>query len=155
MGDLTAAAHFWAMRSCEYLKVTKAEQRQMKQLCLRNIAFIKNGKILDHSSTKPHLADCVSVTFERQKNDRKSDTVTQWRTKDPILCPVKIWALIVTQILSYKGTNKNSPVSLILHRKKLISVTSEMITNLIQDGVVAIGETKLGIERWGIGTHSI
>ena len=57
--------------------------------------------------------------------------------------------------LSYKGTNKNTPVTLVLHRKKLISVTSEMITNLIQDGVVAIGETKLGIERWGIGTHSI
>ena len=155
MGNLTAAAHFWAMRSCEYLKVTKAEQRQMKQLCLRNIAFIKNGEILDHSSTKLHLADCVSVTFERQKNDRKSDTVTQWRTKDPILCPVKIWASMITRILSYKGTNKNSPVSLILHRKKLISVTLEMITNLIRDGVVAIGETKLGIERWEIGTHSI
>jgi hypothetical protein len=127
----------------------------MKQLCLCNIAFIKNGEILDHSSTKLHLADCVSVTFERQKNDRKSDTVTQWRTKDPILCPVKIWASIVMQILSYEGTNKNSPVSLVLYRKKLISVTSEMITNLIRDGVVAIGETKLGIERWEIGTHSI
>jgi hypothetical protein len=25
MGNLTAAAHFWAMHSCEYLKVTKAE----------------------------------------------------------------------------------------------------------------------------------
>ncbi len=30
-----------------------------------------------------------------------------------------------------------------------------MITNLIRDGVVAIGETKLGIERWEIRTHSI
>jgi hypothetical protein len=154
MGGLTAAAHFWAMRSCKYLKVTKTEQRQMKQLCLCNIAFIKNGKNLDRSSTKLHLADCISVTFERQKNNRKSDTLTQWRTKDPILCPVKIWASIVTRILLYEGTNKNSPIYLVLHRKKLISVTSEMITNLIRDGVVAIGETKLGIERWEIGTHS-
>jgi hypothetical protein len=55
----------------------------------------------------------------------------QWRTKDPILCPVKIWASIVMQILLYKGTNKNSPISLALHRKKSISLTSEMITNLI------------------------
>ncbi len=155
MGNLTAAAHFWAMHSCEYLKVAKAEQQQTKQLCLRIIAFIKNSKILDKSSTKLHLADCISVTFERQKNDRKSDTVTQWRTKDPIICPMKIWASIVTQILSYEGTNKNSLVSLFLHRKKLISITLEMITNLIRDGVVAIGETKLGIKHWEIGTYSI
>jgi hypothetical protein len=30
-----------------------------------------------------------------------------------------------------------------------------MIINLIRDGVVGIGETKLGIERWEVGTHSI
>jgi hypothetical protein len=155
MGDLVAAAHFWAMRSCEYLKVSKPEQQQTKQLCLRNIAFIKNREFIDHSSPNLHLADCVSVTFERQKNNRKSDTVTQWKTADPILCPVKIWASIVRRILSYKGTTKNSPVSLILHRKKLISVTLTMIINLIRDGVVGIGEAKLGIKRWEVGTHSI
>ena len=76
MGDLVAAAHFWVMRSCEYLKVSKPDQWQTKQLCIRNIAFIGNGKIIDHSSPNLHLADCVSVTFEQQKNDRKLDTVT-------------------------------------------------------------------------------
>ena len=89
------------------------------------------------------------------ENDRKSDTVTQWKTPDPVLCPVKIWASIVTRILSYKGTNQNSPVSLVLHRKKLISITSDMIINLLRDGVVGIRKTKLGIERWEVGTHSI
>jgi hypothetical protein len=64
MGNLVAVAHFWAMRSCEYLKVPKPDQRQTKQLCIRNIAFIRNGKIIDHSSPNLHLADCVSVTFE-------------------------------------------------------------------------------------------
>ena len=108
MGNLVAAAHFWAMRSCEYLKVPKPDQQQTKQLCIRNIAFIRYGKIIDHSSPNLHLADCVSVTFERQKNDRKSDTVTQWKMLDPVLCPVKIWASIVTRILSYDGTNQNS-----------------------------------------------
>ena len=155
MGDLVAAAHFWAMRSCEYLKVPKQDQRQTKLLCLRNIAFIRDGKHIDHSSPNLHRADCVSVTFEQQKNERKWDTVTQWKTADPVLCPVKIWASIVRRILSYDGTNQNSPVSLVLHRKKLISVTSDMIINLIRDGVVGIGETKLGIERWEVGTHSI
>ncbi len=62
----------------------------MKQLCLWNIAFIKGGNILDHSSAELNLADYVSITFEQQKNNRKSDTVTQWRTADPIMCPIKL-----------------------------------------------------------------
>ena len=64
MGKLAGAVHFWSMRSCEYAKVPKAEQRQTKQLCIRNIAFIRDGETLAHNSTSLHLADCVSVTFE-------------------------------------------------------------------------------------------
>ncbi len=48
MGKLAAATHFWAMRSCKYSKVPKAEQQQTKQLCLQNITFIMVGNILDH-----------------------------------------------------------------------------------------------------------
>jgi hypothetical protein len=35
MGDLAAAAHFWAMQLCNYCKVPKIEQQQKKQLCPR------------------------------------------------------------------------------------------------------------------------
>ena len=155
IAELAAAAHFWAMRSCKYSKVSRAEKRQTKQLCLRNIVFIKDGNTLEHTSTRLNPADCVSITFERQKNERKYETVTQWRTSDPIMCPVKLWASIITWIISYKGTNQNSPVSLAQHNNKTISITSEMVANLLKDGVVAIGETKLGIHRSEVGTHSI
>jgi hypothetical protein len=67
MGKLAGAAHFWVMRSCEYVKVLKAEQRQTKQLCIRYIAFIKDSITLNHDSSSLHLADCVSVTLKRQK----------------------------------------------------------------------------------------
>jgi hypothetical protein len=115
MGKLAGGTHFWVMHPCKYAKVPKAEQRQMKQLCIRNIAFIKDGEILKHNSPSLHLRDCVSITFERQKNDRKANTATQWRTADKLLCPVKIWASLIRRILSYKGTNKNSLVSLVKH----------------------------------------
>ncbi len=105
MGERVAAAHFRAMRSCKYCKLTKAEQWQTKQLCLRNITFIKVGNILDHSSAKLNLADCVSITFEQQKNDRKSDTVPQWRTADPVMCPIKLWAS-----LSHKSLHTKEPI---------------------------------------------
>jgi hypothetical protein len=155
MGELAGAAHFWVMRSCEYAKVPKAEQRQTKQLCIRNIAFIRDGETLAQNSPSLHLADCVSVTFERQKIDRKADTVTQWRTSDELLCPVKIWASLTRRILSYKGANKNSPISLVKHKSQIINITGEMIADLCRDGVVVIGETKLGICKSEIGTRSI
>ena len=109
MGEPAGAAHFWGMHSCEYAKVPKAEQRQTKQLCIRNIASIKDEESVDHKSFSLHLADCVLVTFERQKNDRKADTLTQWRTSDELLCPVNIWASLIRKISSYKGAIKDSP----------------------------------------------
>jgi hypothetical protein len=155
MGELAGAAHFWAMSSCKYAKVPKAEQRQMKQLCIRNIAFIKDGESVDNKSLSLYLADCVSVTFKQQKNDRKADTVTQWRTSDELLCPVKIWASLIRRINSYKGASKNSPVLLVQYNDKIINITGEMIADVCRDGVVSIGETKQGIRRSEIGTRSI
>jgi hypothetical protein len=60
---------------------------------------------------------------------------------------VKIWASITRRSLLYKGTNKNSPVSLVKHKNTIINVTAEMIANLCCEGVVAIGETKFGIRQ--------
>jgi hypothetical protein len=107
------------------------QNKKIKQLYLQNIIFIQNGNIIPHKLTKLKLAACISITFERQKNDRKSDKVMQWRPSDPIVCPVKTWLSIVSRILSYKGTMTGSPVSLAFQRNKLISITSEMIADLI------------------------
>ena len=55
----------------------------------------------------------------------------------------------------YKGANKNSPDSLVKDKSQIINVTGEMIADLCRNGVVMIGETKLGIRRSEIGTRSI
>jgi hypothetical protein len=68
---------------------------------------------------------------------------------------IKLWALIIPRILSYKGTTKHSYDSLATQLNKLISITSEMISNLIKVGIVAMGKTKLGILYSKVGTHSI
>ena len=68
MGELAGAAHFWAMRSCEYAKVPKAEQRQMKQLCIRNIAFIRDRETLAQNSPSLHLADCATERLTQSLN---------------------------------------------------------------------------------------
>ena len=155
MGEVAGAAHFWVMRSCKYEKVHKAEQRQTKQLCIRYIAFNKDGITLTHDSSSLHLADCVWSRSNDRKNDRKADTITQWKTSNELPCPVKIWASIIVRIMSYKGANNKSPVSLVKHKSKIINVTGEMIADLCRDGIVTIGETKLRVCRWEIRTRSI
>jgi hypothetical protein len=96
-----------------------------------------------------------SISSFGRLRDRKADTVTQWRTSDELLCPVKIWASLTRRILSFKGANKNSPISLVKHKSQIINITGEMIADFCRDGVVAIGETKHGIRRSEIGTRSI
>jgi hypothetical protein len=72
-----------------------SKQRYQKQIkdkqynfCLRNVAFIKDGKIIENSSASLHSADCILIMFEWQKNYWKASTVTQWWTSDNLLCPL-------------------------------------------------------------------
>ena len=67
IGQLGIGAFFWAMRSCEYLKVPQAEKRRTDILRLGNIRFFKDGILLIHSDPQCEFADNVSITFEFQK----------------------------------------------------------------------------------------
>jgi hypothetical protein len=46
--ELVTLGIFFAMRSCEYLKVHQSEQRRTDIIRLRNIRFFRGGKQLDH-----------------------------------------------------------------------------------------------------------
>jgi hypothetical protein len=77
--DLFIGAFFFAMRSCEYIKVS--EKRKTKLLALRNLKFFKGKKLLKHNDKLLHLADTISITFEQQKRDTKtilSPTIEHW-----------------------------------------------------------------------------
>ncbi len=89
--ELFIGAFFFAMRSCEYLKVSG--QRKTKILCIRNIRFFNGKRQLSHSDHLLHLADSVSITFEHQKKDVKNDIITHHRSGDKLLCPVNTFLL--------------------------------------------------------------
>jgi hypothetical protein len=146
---------FFAFRSCEYLKVSQAEQLQMEQLCMRNICFFKERKIIPH--THPHLefVDCVSITFEHQKQENKHNTITQESSVDLVLCPVRFAAGLVQRIWSYKGTDSNTQVSAYICNGLVKHVASAQVINALQDMVGGIGETRLGIDKHKIGTNLI
>jgi hypothetical protein len=143
------------MRFCEYLKVPQAEKRRTDILRLRNIRFVKNGKVLQHKSPLLHLADCVSITFEMQKKDEKSDTVHHKATKDVNMCPVRAAAAIVCRIRNYKVYDDNTPISTVYIQGRSSHVTSKQMTNALQDAISVIGEAVLNIKTSEVGTHSI
>ena len=151
--QLIIGAFFFACRSCEYLKVSRPGRT--KQLKIRNIQFARNGTIIPNTSPSLNEADCVSITFEMQKNDMKNETVMQWATNDPIMCPVGAWSGIVSRILSYKGTSEETHVSAVWRKKKLEYIDASTIITALQVAVKAYGETALRIESHEIGTHSL
>jgi hypothetical protein len=155
IAQLSVLGFFFAMRSCEYLKVPQAEKRRTDILRLRNVRFIKDGKALPHDSDFLHLADCVAVTFEMQKKDEKSDTVHHKATKDANMCPVRAAAAIVRRIRNYKDINDNTPISTVYLRGRRSDVTSKQMTCALQDAIRVIGEDVLNIKTSDVGTHSI
>jgi hypothetical protein len=153
--QLSIGVFFFAMRSCEYLKVPKQNKKKTKQLTLKNIAFYRDRQLIAHNSPTLSTSTSVSMTFESQKNDRKFDTITQWRTAhDTTLCPVRQWAALVQRIWSYPGTTADTPVSAVL-RHKISHITSNDIVHALRDSLKTYGEARLRININEIGTHSI
>ena len=155
ISQLVIGAFFFAMRSCEYLKVPQSEKRQTDILRLRNIRFILDGSILPHNSELIEFADSVSITFEFQKKDERNDTVNQIFSEDPLLCPVRSWAAVVRRIWSYPGASWETPVSAVWRNDRIEHITSGEVVNSIRAAVKAYGESKLGFKAEEVGTHSI
>jgi len=154
MGQLVRGAFFFAMRSCEYLKVS-GHERRTKLLRLRNLRFFKNRQEVSKSSPHLRFSDTISITFEFQKNDERDITITMHRTGDAILCPVIVWADLAQHILGYSGTSEDSYVCTYLLDGQLTLATSKDALAKLRARVKALGEDRLGFRAPEIGTHSI
>ena len=154
-GKLATIGIFFAMRSCEYLKVTKPDQRRTEILRLRNIRFFQGVEQVGHDHKELESANCIALTFERQKKDKKIYTVTLMVSQDARLCPVRASAAIVRRIRKYPGSSQDSPISTVKVNGHLKQVTSTHMIHALRYAVGAIGEVKLRIKKEDIGTHSI
>lgn len=151
--ELFIGAFFFAMRSCEYVQVTGT--RKTKLLTIGNIQFFKGRKRLDHHDPFLHFADCVSITFEQQKRDAKNDIITQHKSNDPILCPVKIWCKIIRRIISIPSHTKATPVNTFHFNNNQIHLFSgKELLKRIRLAATAIGPDILGFTAEQIGLHS-
>jgi hypothetical protein len=145
---------FFAMRSCENFKVYG--DRRTHPIRKRNIAFIKNHKILPHDSPDLELADAVTVTFEYQKRDERNDSVTQSRNNDPVLCPVRGSAAIVRR-LQAMGVDDDAFVFTYesdTRQGKHVDLTGPVALKLLRQFVSSIDYVALGLDPKEIGLHS-
>ena len=152
---LCIGAIFFCMRSCEYSKVSCQDDRKTKLLCLRNIRFFKENKVITHDSPNLHSASLVSITFEDQKNRIKNETINLHNSKDPLLCPVKSWATTVKRIWSYENTTKNTPVNDFRLNGKKYQITNYMIIKALRATVDSMQDADLGFTSREVGTHSL
>jgi hypothetical protein len=149
--DFFIGAFFFAMRSCEYVSITRP--RKTKLLALRNIRFFKGRHLMSHNDTLLHLADCVSITFELQKKETMNDTITQHSSSDKVLCPVKVWAKIVQRISTYPNSSKNTTVNTyVLSDNSIILFQGTELLKRLRLAADSIGSDTLGSNE--IGLHS-
>jgi hypothetical protein len=140
------------MRSCECLNVSGP--RKTKTLTISNIRFFRNKKEIPHNNKNLDKASTVSITFEFQKKDVKNDTITQHRSDDTLLCPVKIWAKIIQCLHSYPNTNKDTQVNTYFSDGKQYLITGRMLLKQLRRATTAIGKDTLGFSAHRIGLHS-
>ena len=120
-----------------------------------NIRFFKDGCLLSTPSVNLEFADSIAVTFEMQKNEQKHETIIHGRTDDPVLCPVKQWALLVNRIWSYQGTTENTQVSTVWRHDRREQITLRQVITSLRAACATIGSAQLGFEPKEISTHSL
>jgi hypothetical protein len=96
--ELMVLSFFFALRSCEAFLVPRSEQKRTRCLQKQDFIFMKNHRVVPHSSPFLAMADSVTIKFHFQKNNKREETVTQMATDDPLMCPVKMAAAIVQRL---------------------------------------------------------
>jgi hypothetical protein len=110
---------------------------------------------MQHKDPLLHLADCFSITFKQQKRDTKDDVITQHRSIDSLLCPVKIWSKITRCLNSYPDSNPDTPINSFLHSNSMKhKFTGQELLKCLRFAASTLGPENLGFSPNQIGLHS-
>lgn len=158
---LVIVAFFFAMRSCEYTNISRGElhpeaERRTKLLCIRNFRFFQGTRMLDNFKDDLFQADSISITFEFQKNQERQETVTQERSIDPDLCPVRSAASIIMFIVRMPGVSADTSINSFRDNSGgTVLISSAAVISTLREAAATMGEDVLGFSPDEIGCHSI
>ena len=150
---LLSSAVFFCMRSCEYTKTSQKEQKT-RTIRVKDITFRLNGRILPHDHPRINEATTVTILFGLQKCEILDEPVTQYRTEDPELCPVRGWTKVIQRIRSYPGFEDDWPVYTYYDGQNFSDLSSSEILQDIRRIVDIMGPDVLGFTSADVGTHS-
>mmetsp|Transcript_23163 Transcript_23163/g.36208 ORF Transcript_23163/g.36208 Transcript_23163/m.36208 type:complete len:405 (-) Transcript_23163:4853-6067(-) len=137
--ETLGAALFFYMRSCEYSKTPKLEEQKTRPIRPCDITFRLNGQILPHDHPNLHLSTSVSLTFGPQKSEIIEETVTQFKSNDPIFCPCILWTAVIRRLRSYPNYNPKWPIFTFYDDTRFTHLTSKEYSIDIKAAVDAIG----------------
>jgi hypothetical protein len=150
--ELTILAYFFAMRSCEYLKTPG--ERRTNPLRLRNLVFRTKNKVVPHDDPNLHLADTISITFEYQKRDLRDDSVTQSKSGDAHLCPVRAAAAVVKRLRSFGAKPDAHIFTYADENGNVRELTAKAALMHLRDFIGTVND-NYGLNKEDIGLHSI
>ena len=81
--------------------------------------------------------------------------MTHQRTGDALFCPVRTFAKIINQIRNYTMSNDDTPISPVWRHKRIDHITSKEMVIALRNAEETYGQSKLGIAKKDIGTHSL
>ena len=154
MALLFIMAFFFAMRSCEYLITTGP--RRTTNACMKDVMFVtRTGGHIDQKTGDIFAAAAVRIKFRRQKNKDDGDIVTQEKTADPLLNPVRVIAFLVTELWTHPATTWDTPLCTYITDSGVRTISTNDALSYLRRIAEAIGEDKLGFHWSKLGTHSI
>ena len=89
---LLIGALFFAMISCEYLKVAPEETKWTKIIWVENVVLKKRNRVIQHNDPDLRSSDLVTIFFVFKKNDKHNKCIHWFKSGDTVLCLVISWA---------------------------------------------------------------
>ena len=126
--QLSIGAFFFACKSCEYLKVPQAEKQRTDVLQLRSIRFFRNGKDMNHKNPWLEFADCISITFEWQKEGERIGHCHTNGVKGSHSLSSAIVDSNYKKIWEYTGPTEDTLVSAVWRYGRLEHISSKEMT---------------------------
>jgi hypothetical protein len=151
---LTHMAFFFAMRSCEYLKVSGG--RRTQPICMCDIVFRDQfNRVMHHTDPNLREAELVSITFRFQKRDLRDDTITQSRSGNRTFCPVVTCAGIIRDML----LDKNAPTDFVYKFRQdngtFMDLHSRSALVMLHQSLRELDSKSLNIKADECGLHSL
>lgn len=164
--DLVLYAFFFAMRSCEYLKIEarvgEEVPRKTRPVKKKDLAFWKDHRLVPHDAPGNELfhANSVSTRYEWQKRDVRDDIVTQMENDDPFFNPVAAGARIAKRLekMKRKGLiDDNAPIYCYETEDGEVGhISAKVARELLRTFVrLEVDYDAMGFHWEDIGLHSI